>query len=280
MGRRRAVWALVLLTVVLGACGSGEGDDGRTDVVAGFARLGEVAAEVGGERVRVRDLTPAGAEPHDLELGSDDLDAIADADLVVYLGGGFQPGVAEAATRAGHGVDLLAPGDDEDPHVWLDPVRMTRVVEQVEAALVRADPPGGAAYRERGAALRARLQELHAEFEAGLRTCQRRVIVTAHDAFGRLARRYGLEDQPITGLSPEAEPDPARLAELADLVRARGVTHVFTEELVSPRVAEALAREAGVRTAVLDPLEGRVEGGYLAGMRRNLQTLRTALGCA
>ncbi len=271
--------ALAVLVLVAPACGSTAGEDPRTQVVAGFARLSEVASRVGGERVRVRDVTPPGAEPHDVELSSDDVDAVLDADVVLYLGGAFQPGLAKAATRAQRAVDLLAPGEAEDPHIWLDPPRFAQAVQRVEEALVAADAAGAPAYRSRSTALRAELDQLHGDYQAGLRQCQRRVIVTAHDAFGRLAGRYQLEQEPITGISPSAEPAPDRLAELTELVRRRGVTHVFTEQLVSPRVAEALAREAGVRTAVLDALEGEVDGGYTAGMRRNLAVLRDALGC-
>jgi zinc transport system substrate-binding protein len=276
---RRAL-ALAVLVTLASSCRSTGGERPGADVVAGFARLAEVASRVGGERVRVRDLTPPGAEPHDVELSSDDVDAVLDADVVLYLGGPFQPGLAKAATRARRAVDLLPPGEREDPHVWLDPPRFAEAVGRVEEALAATDPAGAPSYRTRASALRDELDQLHADYQAGLAQCQRRVIVTSHDAFARLARRYGLEQEPLTGISPSAEPDPARLAELADLVRRRGVTHVFTERLVSPRVAEALAREAGVRTLVLDPLEGEVEGGYVAGMRRNLDVLRTALGCA
>lgn len=284
MGRTTHPLAAVLTCAALAlgaACGDGDGRsaDGRVRVAAGFSRLGELATTVGGDRVRVDDLTPSGAEPHDVELGSDDLDRLEDADLVLYLGGGFQPGLAKAADRADRAVDLLAEDERDDPHIWLDPVRWAEAANAVGDALAEADPPGAAAYRERATAFRAELEALHADMETGLATCQRRMMVTAHAAFGRMAARYRLEQEPITGISPEAEPDPKRLASLADLVKEQGVTHVFTEELVSPRVARALAREAGVQVAVLDPLEGRVDGGYVAGMRRNLDTLRSVLGC-
>lgn len=268
------------LLVATAGCRSAPDDDGRTRVTAGFARLGELAERIGGDRVRVTDLTPPGAEPHDLELSSKDIDAVDDAALVLYLGGGFQPGLAEAARRAGRALDLLKREERKDPHIWLDPVRYGEAAAAVEEALVAADPAAAAGYKVRGAAFRNELAALDDEMQAGLAVCQRREIVTAHDAFGHLARRYQLEQEPITGISPEAEPDPARLADLADLVREKGVTTVFTERLVSPRVAEALAREAGVAVAVLDPLEGRLEGGYVGAMRRNLTILRTALGCS
>jgi len=284
MRRIATVAAAVVVSVVLTAagCGSGGGtaDDGRLRVVAGFARLAELAERIGGDRVDVTDLTPPGAEPHDLELTSDDIDAVDDADLMFLLGGGFQPGLEEAARRAGTAVDLLKPEDGDDPHIWLDPVRYAEAASVVERELTAVDPAGEAAYKQRGAAFRDELAALHKELEAGLVDCRRREIVTAHSAFGHLARRYDLVQEPITGISPEAEPDPERLAELVDLVKEKGVTTVFTERLVSPRVAEALAREAGVDVAVLDPLEGRLDTGYVDAMRQNLAVLRSALGCS
>ena len=125
------------------------------------------------------------------------------------------------------------------------------------------------------------LTDLTERFDEGLASCDRRpVVVTAHDAFGRLASRWKLEQVPIAGISPDAEPDPRHLAEVADLVRDEGITTIFTEELVSPAVANALAREAGVNTAVLDPIESLDDGDtYVAAMDRNLEVLRRALGC-
>jgi zinc transport system substrate-binding protein len=234
--------------------------------------------------VEVTNLTPAGVEPHDIELNSRQLDRVADADLVLYLGGGFQPAVEDAARRARKAVDLragLTGAQPDDPHVWLDPELFAQVVGGIEAALVEADPSGADGYRARAADYRRRLEELDAELRTGLADCDRRTIVTTHEAFGYLAGRYGLEHLAISGLSPDTEPDPRRLAELADVVRSQGVTTVFTESLASPRVAETLARETGAQTAVLDTVEGASTENedYFSRMRANLRTLRTALGC-
>jgi zinc transport system substrate-binding protein len=162
---------------------------------------------------------------------------------------------------------------------------MSAIVDLVAAALATADPPGASTYRANALAYKAELAALDAEFAAGLKGCARKRIVTAHEAFGYLAARYGLEQTAITGLSPESEPDPRQLATLADEVKADGTTTVFTETLVSSRVADTLAREAGVKTAVLNPLEGLTPDEVTAGafyarvMRSNLATLRAALGC-
>jgi zinc transport system substrate-binding protein len=262
----------------------------RRDVVAAFYPLAWAAEQVGGGRVRVANLTPAGAEPHDLELTPDQRDAIEDAALVVVLGDGFQPAVEDAAAdRDGRTVRMLSELDlaTDDPHVWLDPVLMADVVGEVATALTKADRRHAAEYRANAAEVLADLAALDAEFATGLADCERDVVVTAHDAFGHLTKRYGLHDEGVAGISPDAEPNPDRLADLADLVRREGVTTVFTEELASPKIARTLAREAGgVKTAVLNPLEGLTDeqladgADYLSEMRENLAALERALGCS
>jgi zinc transport system substrate-binding protein len=251
----------------------------RRSVVAAFYPVAWAAAQVGGNRVAVTNLTPAGAEPHDLELTPDQMDTLLDADVAFVMGKGFQPAVESAADqRDGATVRLLdrLPRRGGDPHVWLDPVLMRRIVGQVRDSLTKADPAGKAVYARNAAALDAQLADLDERYRKGL---------TAHEAFGYLARRYGLHQSGVAGLAPDAEPDAARLAELADLVKRDGVTTVFTESLLSPRIAATLARETGVRTEVLNPLEGltakeRSRGDdYVTVMDANLTKLRTALGC-
>jgi zinc transport system substrate-binding protein len=258
--------------------------------VAAFYPLAWAAEQVGGDRVRVSNLTPAGSEPHDLELTPDQRDAIEDAALVVVLGDGFQPAVEDAAAdRDGRTVRVLSELDlpTDDPHIWLDPVLMVDVVGAVANALAKADPRHAAEYRANATDVRGDLAALDAEFSAGLADCERDLVVTAHDAFGYLTKRYELRAEGVAGISPDAEPNPDRLADLADLVQREGVTTVFTEELASPKIARTLAREAGgVRTAVLNPLEGltdeQLDDGtdYLGEMRVNLVALARALGCS
>ena len=273
------------MALVLGGCGGSSGssgaEDGRLRVVAGFAPLAEVAARIGGDAVDVVNLTPAGAEPHDLELDTDAVDDVEAADLVVFAGGGFQPALEEVAGRTdGAVLDVLDDGED-DPHVWLDPTKLAAIAGRVRDALAEARPDDAAAFAANADAYVAELTALDADFEAGLATCERRTIVTAHDAFGHLAERYRLEPRHIAGLSPEAEPDPATLGEIADEVTDQGVTTIFTEPLVPVDVAETVAREADVETAVLDPIEGLDDGdGYVSVMRENLAVLRAALGCS
>jgi zinc transport system substrate-binding protein len=275
------VTALVVLAV-LPAQASAASD---ISVVASFYPLAWAAQQVGGDRVAVTNLTPAGAEPHDLELTPDEIDDVLDADLVVELGHGFQPAVEDAAApRDGPTVELL-PRGTKDPHVWLDPVRMATIVRTVQRELTKVDPKGRAVYARNAQRVLGELTDLDARYRDGFAHCQRSVIVTAHEAFGHLAKRYGLRQEGVAGLSPDAEPDAQRLGRLADLVKRLGITTVFTEELVSPRIADTLAREAGVTTQTLNPLEGLTDrelkrgDDYLSVMDQNLAKLRAALGC-
>jgi zinc transport system substrate-binding protein len=238
--------------------------------------------------VDVRNLTPPGAEPHDVELTPRDVERIRSADVVVYLGAGFQPAVEDAVEGAdGTTVDVLegielAPAEEneegltQDPHIWLDPTRYAAAVETIAESLDRG---------KEGRALVDELEELDRQFETGLSDCDRREFVTSHAAFGYLADRYDLEQISISGVTPEAEPTPQALEEVVDRVQASGATTIFFETLVSPRLAETVARETGAETAVLDPLEGLSEedldrgADYLSVMRDNLAALRRGLGC-
>lgn len=288
------VVSAVLVGVLAGPVGaraSVGASPARVDVVAAFYPLAEAVRQVGGRYVHVVDVTPAGVEPHDLELTTDQVDRIQDARLVVVLGDDFQPALEKAARdRDGATlvvVDHLRSETNDDPHVWLDPARMRDIVDAVQAALTKVAPKHAKVFALRAARFDAQLSRLDVEFSVGLARCERRLLVTAHEAFGYLASAYALSQRGVAGLSPDAEPDPKRLAELADLARDEGVTTIFTEELVPPKVAETLAREAGgLKTEVLNPLEGltdeqRARGdGYVSVMRDNLEKLRTALGCS
>jgi zinc transport system substrate-binding protein len=305
VGRSALATGLAVAMVALGAAACSRSATAiapdSVSVVASFYPLAEAAVEVGGDHVRVTNLTAPGVEPHDLELTPRQLEAITTADVVLYLGGGFQPAVEDAIGDAqGRTVDVSAglrtlpppagegsdPGLSADPHVWLDPVLYGQIVGIVEAALAAASPGDASTFAANAAAFRAKVGSLDRAYRTGLATCARDVIVTSHAAFGYLSQRYGLRQEAISGLSPDAEPSPQHLADLATLVERDGVTTIFTESLVSPKVAQTLAQETGATTAVLNPLESltgeEMSAGddYVSVMRDNLTELRTALGCS
>ncbi len=287
----------VSLCLLAASCGGEQADEGggtRLKVVASFYPVAEAAGRIGGERAEVVNLTPAGTEPHDLELTPRQVDQLEDADLVLYLGRGFQPAVEEVAERrGGAGLDVLeglplekgAGQNGLDPHFWLDPVLMQQAVDRIQSGLSNISPANRAEFERNAAAYRSELQALHGEYERALSSCRRRELVTSHAAFHYLSDRYRLTQEPIAGLSPEAEPNPERLSQLIDLVRRRNVTTVFYETLVSPRVAQTLARNTGTKAAVLNPIEGLTDeevrrgATYASVMRENLTVLKDALGC-
>ncbi len=272
-------------------------------MVAAFYPYAFVAERVVGTHASVTNLTAPGLEPHDLELTAQQVGSIEQADVVVFERG-FQPAVDEAVDQNAEGrafdvttvvplEDTGAPstaGDDGgsslsgDPHIWLDPIRLATVAEALARTMGQVDPGHALSYRRNAAGLVADLRALDRAYRNGLSDCVRTEFVTSHAAFGYLAERYGLTMIAVSGLTPDAEPSPARLSQLAGLVERDGITTVFSEVLASPQIADTLADEVGVRTGVLDPIEGLPDGGsskdYLSIMRANLAALEKADGCS
>ncbi|MET9368639.1 metal ABC transporter substrate-binding protein [Streptomyces griseoflavus] len=320
--RRRHISAAALAAVTalglggLTACSSDSSAAGNTDkfdVVASFYPMAFLAEQIGGEHVSVTSLTQPGQEPHDLEISAKQTARLQDSDAALYLKG-LQPTVDEAIGQSGirtkidaatltsleshaaesgghedeHGHEDGEHGHDheheegQDPHVWLDPVKYAEVAEGVGKAFEKADPDHAADYKKNTAALVGKLNALDEKFETGLADRRTGVFITTHAAFGHLAERYGLTEEAISGLDPESEPSGARVKELQETAKADGVTTVFYETLVSDRTARTLAADAGLRTDVLDPVEGITDDSrgedYFQVMEANLAALQKALG--
>lgn len=301
----------------------GGGDDGKVQVATGFYPLQYVAERVGGDLVEVEAASAPGKDPHDAELTVQETATIASADLVVLLKGfqpavdeaTEQNGTGEVLDAAevvellpaeegdhDHGdeddhdhaddhADDHAEADehaghdhgDDDPHFWLDPLRMAELGDAMADALSEVDPDHADEYAANAARLSTDLEELDEEFRTGLAQCELDTVVVAHDAFGYLEERYGLHFDPVAGLTPDAEPTPADLQELQELIREEGITTVFSERLASQQFTGALADDLGLETAVLDPLEGlsdeTADEDYLSLMRANLAALQEANSC-
>ena len=294
-------------TAAASGAGPTAAPSGALTVSTSFYPIQYLAQAIGGEHVAVTSVTPTNVEPHDFELSPKDVTALSASSLVLYVSG-FQPSLDDAlaqvsgpavvdlagsvdlvhhdgveeeheegATEAAHDHD---PAAALDPHFWLDPVRMQAAAKAVEAALAQADPAHADDYAANLNTLNATLADLNTSYSTGLGHCERTTFVTSHAAFGYLADRYGLTQASISGVDPESEPSPAELAEVKKIVESTGTTTIFTEELVSPETAQAVAAETGAQTRVLSPIESAPEDGDYAGtMRTNLEELRTALSC-
>ncbi|NYI41084.1 metal ABC transporter substrate-binding protein [Demequina lutea] len=263
---------------------------GGLTIDAAFYPLQFVAERVAGKYGTVTTLTAPGIEPHDLELSPATVRSMQSTDVVLYVGG-LQPAVEDAIKATGvpsfdaaDAVPLVArqTGDlSFDPHFWLDPALVAEYALAVGDQFAQLDPTHADAYKNNAADLSKQLDALDADFKTGLATCKRHDIITTHEAFGYLADAYGLHQEGLAGIDPEAEPSPARLREIKDLIAQTGATTIFTETLVSSRVADALASDAGVTTTVLNPIESVAEGtDYFSVMDQNLAALRTALDCS
>lgn len=309
MKKSLALLASIPLVALLAACGTDAKDDGKISVIASFYPFAYVVEQVGGSFVNVTNLTTPGVEAHDVELKPKQVGAVQDADLVVFQSH-FQTAVDEAVDQAGRSekntldaaslVTLkpaLAEEDhdehegedghdhgDEDPHTWLDPTNMIAVTKGVSTRLADADPAHADEYAANAAKLIAELTDLDTSFTEGLKTCRTRTIVTSHAAFQYLAARYDLHQVAIAGIDPSSEPSPSQLAGITRLVNKDKITTIFTEELVSPAIADTIANETGAVTATLDPIEGLSETTknetYLTLMRNNLEALQKANTCA
>lgn len=290
-------WPALLLAAVLplAACapvsmGSPDSSTSGPRVVAAFYPLQYAAEQVGGSAVSVTNLTQPGIEPHDLELSAQQVGQIADADLVLYVKG-FQPAVDEAIAQQApdRAIDVSAAlsrltlDGAADPHVWLDPANMSAIGTAIAERLASISPDDAAAFAKNSSALTAAMSTLSSEYADALKACRTRTMVVSHDAFGYLAKAFGLTQVGISGLSPDAEPSPARLREVADVVKSQNVDTIYYETLVDPKVAQTLADETGATAAKLDPLEGLqpgASGDYASVMRENLTTLTKGQGCS
>ncbi|MCL6635282.1 MAG: metal ABC transporter substrate-binding protein [Peptococcaceae bacterium] len=277
--------------------------------------LYDFAVNVGKDRVDIVNLVPAGAEPHEWEPSPKDLAGLSRADVFIFCGAGLENWVGRALSSvraknmtvvdAGRNIRLIHGGGHEptpeeeagggpeagrgavtDPHIWVDPVNAKQMVGNIAEGLAEADPAHADEYRKNAAAYQDRLDALHARYQSELAGVKFREFITSHDAFGYLAERYQLVQIPIRGLSPESEPTPARMAEVVRIAREKGIKYIFFESLVSPRVSEVIAGEAGASTLVLNDAAGltpeEIKSGkdYIAVMEENLENLKKALGAS
>ncbi|HEY9289755.1 MAG TPA: metal ABC transporter substrate-binding protein [Microlunatus sp.] len=306
LGLLLGIGSLLLVAGCGAASGTGSGgsQSGQLKIVASFYPFQFVAERVAGSHASVENLTKPGAEPHDLELTPKQVGSITDADLVLYEQH-FQAAVDEAVEQSGNKNVLdtstvvpledhgpLGEGDDHDhagdanldPHVWLDPNNMIKISNAVADKLAAVDPGHAADYRKNAGKLSGQLRQLDVSYRKGLKTCQRSEFVTSHAAFGYLAERYRLQQISISGLSPDTEPSPARIAEVQQEISKYDVTTIFYETLASPAVAESIARDLDLKTDVLDPIEGITDQSrgtdYLSVMKANLTALQKANGCS
>lgn len=302
--------SLIMTLAIFSGCSSADNkpsDDGKLMVYTSFYPMYDLTSKIGGDKINVTNMVPTGTEPHDWEPTPKDMQAIANADVLVYNGLGMEQWIDKVTgavdndklilVEASKGIDLITSYSDHeeehsdndnhdhdtDPHVWTSIRNAIVEMENIKNALCEADSENSAYYEENFNKYKAEFEALDKEFSDFTSSCKNKNIVVAHEAFSYLCRDYGLNQIAINGLSAEAEPDPARMAEIVDFAKKNNVKVIFFEELVSPKVAEVIAQEVGAETMVINPLEGlsdeEVNNGddYLSVMRKNLEALKKAL---
>lgn len=298
--------AAAALLLAAPACSSTENksEDGKLTVVTAFYPLQYVAEQVTGGTATVTSLTAPGQEAHDVDLSAKQVASLSEADLVIYQKG-FQNAVDQAVEQAqpknvidvSTAVKLMESAADDghehsegdghehatDPHIWLDPKNMAAITSAVATKLTEIDAKDKDALSANADQLKTNLTQLDQDFTTGLKNGQRKEFITSHAAFGYLAHAYGLTQIGISGLAPESDPSPTRIAQVQKLAKEHGVTTIFYETLTSPSHAKAIAGDLKLTTDVLDPIEGITPeskgSDYIAVQRANLAALKTANGC-
>jgi zinc transport system substrate-binding protein len=274
-------------------------NSGKVQISASFYPYYFFASQIGGNKVNVENITPAGAEPHDYEPSTGDIVKIYSSKLLI-LNGAVEPwgdkiqqdlkGTSTKVLIAGQGLFTQKVIDENginsvDPHIWLSISLAKKQVAAIYNAFISVDPVNRNYYLANTNKLLSSLDTLDQNYKKGLSSCQKKDIVTSHAAFGYLATDYGLTQVPIAGLSPDSEPSLKQMANITNFVKINGIKYIFFENLVSPKLSQTIADETGAKTLVLDPLEGLTPDAlakgstYLTVMRQNLANLRIALQC-
>ncbi|HUC89244.1 MAG TPA: zinc ABC transporter substrate-binding protein [Patescibacteria group bacterium] len=292
---KKIIISIVFVTAILGGVAfmisqnnTSIKDNGKLKVAASYYPLYDFAKNIGGNKISVINMTPPGAEPHDFEPSPKALADASKSAVFIYNGGNLEPWTKgylqdykHTAIKASTGIALQA----QDPHFWLDPVLAKQVVINIRDGLIKADPANSVYYTYNAADYIVKLAQLDQDYRNGLATCQTRTIITSHQAFSYLAKRYNLDVMAIAGISTDEEPSAAKLAELSQAVRADNIKYIFFESLASPKLADTIAKETGAKTLVFDPIEGLTNEAqkqgqdYISVQRQNLANLRTALAC-
>ena len=262
----------------------------KIQVTASFYPMFFFASQIGGNKADVQNITPAGAEPHDYEPTPQDMVWIENSNLLVINGGyleAWESKIKNILKDSSTVIVTAANGliNDKDPHVWLSPPLAKEEVKAILTGFIKIDPKNKNYYQTNTNKLVGQLNQLDRDYRQGLAVCHIRDFVTAHAAFGYLAKAYGLNQIAIAGISPDEEPSAQKMAEIVDTVKKNNIQYIFFEKLISPKLANTIATETGAKTLVLDPIEGLTPAEMTAGknyftiMKNNLNNLRIALEC-
>ena len=280
-----------------------ENTEGKIKIYTSIYPLYDFAKKVGGDKVDVTNLVPAGTEPHDWEISTNDIVNLEKANMLIYNGAGIEnwtdkvintldnKDIVYVKTSEGLDIHKVAEEDSHsheedrqnhrsyDPHTWLSIKNAKKEMGNIKNALVKYDSENADYYEENYETYAKKFDELDKKYSDTLGSIEDKTIIVAHEAFGYLCEEYDIEQVGIEGLTPDSEPDPARMSQIIKFAKENNVKTIFFEELVSPKVAQTIANEIKAKTAVLNPLEGLTEEqinndeDYFTIMEQNLEAL-------
>jgi len=288
------VFALVLsIASFTAACSSssqtapGKEDDGLK-IYTTLYPLYDFTQKIAGNLARVESLIPAGVDPHDFELSLQQTAKIYDADVFIYLGESMEPWAKKLADELENkGIVVIEAGrglvENDDPHIWLDPILAEEMAERIYEGIVSVDKENEDTFKANLGELKELFDQLDKDFRSLAERAARKDIVVSHAFLGYVAERYGFNQIATTGLSPQDEPSPRKMAELIEFCRANDVRYIFAEQGEVLKLSNTLAEEAGTEILMIHPLgtlrQEEIEAGedYFSIMRANLELLNTAL---
>ena len=265
----------------------------KLKVVSSFFPIGEFVKKIGGNLIESSLLIPNGIEPHDFEPTINQIQSVNSADVLFYNGLGIESWIDKISiphkiqASAGLNVSYYDKSNKTiDPHVWLDPEFAKKEVENIRDGLIAIDPNNRDKYLSNAKNFSDQLGSLDRAIRTDLQSCKKKDFISFHNSFSYFAKRYGLNQHSISNAGPEAEITPKRLVEIIDTAKNLQLHVIYSEELIDPRYASAVAQEIpDAKVLVLSPIEGLSKNdqasgiGYIDKMHENIKNLMEGLEC-
>lgn len=258
-------------------------------VFASFYPIYDFVEKIGKDKVDVSTIVPNGVEPHDFEPTPKQVVELQNADLIFINGGGFEAWINDIANSnivdLSRNITIENKSSNLNPHIWLDPILVESMAEEIYNILVSLDPENIGYYQNNLKQFDDNLELLNSNIKNNLTNCALNDFIAFHDAFGYFAKRYGLTQHVIGGISPEMDVNPQKLTELIKLAERLGITTIFSEDNMDPRLSNTIASEIGGKVLILSPIEmitqeeHELREDYFSKMYDNLNNLKIALEC-
>lgn len=312
-GFNKKIFAImIVLILMLNGCATEKQEktsEAKLKVYTSFYPIYFTAEQIGGDRIELHSIIPNGSEPHEYEPSMREIADVESGDIFIFNGAEMEPWAEKLSDNLekkgiksinlSQHVELIKAEEDDghdehgedddhdhglyDPHIWLDPINMDMMAYQIMQEFSKLDKANENFYKENYADFSEKIKELDLAYSSQLENRNRDTILVSHQAFSYLAKRYGLKQIAVTGITPQEEPSPKTLAKLLDTIENEKFEFIFLETLASPKVVELLAKEGDLKILELNPIAGLTKEqqdkkeNYFSLMEQNLENLKKAL---